>query len=112
MRIQLHGSLAFAGTIAPPAGSAFKDFHLSDRDAPERLISDGHLVTLPPTSRRGLALPNLARHWRSFSEVRAWYARLGAEIGSGPPEQLDLEIRNEYEKWSRVVREIGLRAMD
>ena len=44
--------------------------------------------------------------------IAALGTKLGAEVASGSPEQLAAEIRNEYEKWSHVVREIGLQVRD
>ena len=42
-------------------------------------------------------------------EVRTRIAALGAQPGGGPPQQLATLIRDELPKWTRVVKEAGIR---
>ena len=41
-------------------------------------------------------------------ETRAWYLKLGAELGAGTPEQLDAEVRKEMAKWTAIAKQIGI----
>ena len=45
-------------------------------------------------------------------EVKDWYTKLGAEVGPGTSEQLDRLLREDFEKWSRLAREIGIEIRD
>ena len=41
-------------------------------------------------------------------ETKAWYLKLGAELGAGTPEQLAAEVRKEMEKWTAIAKQIGI----
>jgi tripartite-type tricarboxylate transporter receptor subunit TctC len=41
-------------------------------------------------------------------ETRAWYLKIGAELGASSPEQLAATVRQEMEKWSKIANDIGL----
>jgi tripartite-type tricarboxylate transporter receptor subunit TctC len=43
-------------------------------------------------------------------ETKAWYLKLGAELGAGTPEQLGAEVRREMEKWTAIAKQIGIQA--
>lgn len=43
-------------------------------------------------------------------ETRAWYLKLGAELGAGTPEQLGAEVRKEMEKWTAIAKQIGIQS--
>jgi tripartite-type tricarboxylate transporter receptor subunit TctC len=43
-------------------------------------------------------------------ETRAWYFKLGAELGAGTPEQLGAEARREMDKWTKIAKEIGIQS--
>jgi tripartite-type tricarboxylate transporter receptor subunit TctC len=43
-------------------------------------------------------------------EVRERAAQLGAEIVTGPPEEFARLMRAEHDKWTRLVRSIGMKA--
>jgi len=46
----------------------------------------------------------------SSEEARTSFAAVGAEPGAGPREQFEALVREEYEKWGRVVREAAIKA--
>jgi tripartite-type tricarboxylate transporter receptor subunit TctC len=41
-------------------------------------------------------------------ETRAWYLKLGAELGGSTPEQLADEVRKEMAKWTKIANDIGI----
>lgn len=41
-------------------------------------------------------------------ETRAWYLKLGAELGAGTPEQLGAEVCREMQKWIKIAKDIGI----
>ena len=41
-------------------------------------------------------------------DTKAFYAKLGAELGASTPEQLAATLRQESDKWSKIVKDIGL----
>jgi len=41
-------------------------------------------------------------------DTKAFYAKLGAELGASTPEQLADTLRQESDKWSKIVKDIGL----
>ncbi len=41
-------------------------------------------------------------------ETKAWYLKLGAELGAGTPEQLGADVRKEMEKWTAIAKQIGI----
>ena len=43
-------------------------------------------------------------------ETKAWYLKLGAELGAGTPEQLGAEVRKEMEKWTAIAKQIGIQS--
>ena len=43
-------------------------------------------------------------------EAKAWYLKLGAELGAGTPEQLGAEVRKEMAKWTAIAKQIGIQA--
>jgi len=43
-------------------------------------------------------------------ETKAWYLKLGAELGAGTPEQLAAEVRKEMEKWTAIAKQIGIQS--
>jgi tripartite-type tricarboxylate transporter receptor subunit TctC len=43
-------------------------------------------------------------------ETRAWYLKLGAELGAGTPEQLGDEVRKEMTKWTAIAKQIGIQS--
>ena len=43
-------------------------------------------------------------------EAKAWYLKLGAELGAGTPEQLGDEVRKEMEKWTAIAKQIGIQS--
>ncbi len=40
--------------------------------------------------------------------TKAWYLKLGAELGAGTPEQLGAEVRKEMVKWTAIAKQIGI----
>jgi tripartite-type tricarboxylate transporter receptor subunit TctC len=43
-------------------------------------------------------------------DTRAWYLKLGAELGAGTPEQLGDEVRKEMAKWTAIAKQIGIQS--
>lgn len=43
-------------------------------------------------------------------EMQERFFQVGAEAAPGTPEQLDVFVRNETEKWSKFVKEVGIKA--
>ncbi|MBX9776854.1 MAG: tripartite tricarboxylate transporter substrate binding protein [Xanthobacteraceae bacterium] len=43
-------------------------------------------------------------------EAKAWYLKLGAELGAGTPEHLADEVRREMEKWTAIAKQIGIQS--
>jgi tripartite-type tricarboxylate transporter receptor subunit TctC len=43
-------------------------------------------------------------------ETKAWYLKLGAELGAGTPEQLGAEVRKEMAKWTAIAKQIGIQS--
>jgi tripartite-type tricarboxylate transporter receptor subunit TctC len=41
-------------------------------------------------------------------EAKAWYLKLGAELGGSTPEQLAGEVRKEMAKWTKIANDIGI----
>jgi tripartite-type tricarboxylate transporter receptor subunit TctC len=41
-------------------------------------------------------------------ETRAWYLKLGAELGASTPETLGAAVRKEMEKWTKIANDIGI----
>jgi tripartite-type tricarboxylate transporter receptor subunit TctC len=41
-------------------------------------------------------------------ETRAWYLKVGAELGASSPEELGAAVRKEMEKWAKTANDIGL----
>jgi tripartite-type tricarboxylate transporter receptor subunit TctC len=41
-------------------------------------------------------------------ETKAFYGKLGAELGAGTPDELAAVLRAEIQKWSKISKEIGL----
>jgi tripartite-type tricarboxylate transporter receptor subunit TctC len=41
-------------------------------------------------------------------ETRAWYLKIGAELGASSPEELGATARKEMEKWAKIANDIGL----
>jgi len=64
---------------------------------------------------RGTPVPTVAQLNEVISnairagEVRSRIAALGAQPAGGPPQQLAALIRDELPKWSRVIKEAGIR---
>jgi len=46
----------------------------------------------------------------SGPEAKEWFAAVGADTGDEPPAQFERDIRAEYAKWGRVIRDAGIRA--
>jgi tripartite-type tricarboxylate transporter receptor subunit TctC len=40
----------------------------------------------------------------ALPEAKAWYLKLGAELGAGTPEQLGDEVRKEMDKWTAIAK--------
>ncbi len=43
-------------------------------------------------------------------ETKAWYLKLGAELGAGTPDQLGAEVRKEMDKWTAIAKQIGIQS--
>jgi tripartite-type tricarboxylate transporter receptor subunit TctC len=43
-------------------------------------------------------------------DTKAFYAKLGAELGASTPEQLAATLRQDSDKWSKIVKDIGIEA--
>ena len=43
-------------------------------------------------------------------ETKAWYLKLGAELGAGTPEQLGAGVRTEMAKWTAIAKQIGIQS--
>ena len=43
-------------------------------------------------------------------ETKAWYLKLGAELGAGTPDQLGAEVRKEMAKWTAIAKQIGIQS--
>ena len=43
-------------------------------------------------------------------ETKAFYAKLGAELGASTPDELAATLRQEIAKWSKIVKDIGIEA--
>ena len=41
-------------------------------------------------------------------ETRAWYLKLGAELGASSPDELGLAVREEMVKWTKIANDIGI----
>ena len=41
-------------------------------------------------------------------DMKAWYLKLGAELGASSPEELGVAVRKEMEKWSKIANDIGI----
>ena len=41
-------------------------------------------------------------------ETRAWYLKIGAELGASSPDELGAMMRQDMEKWSKIANDIGL----
>jgi len=60
--------------------------------------------------------PIVDKAWRATSQIllsaegREFFARVGAEPGGDSQEAFELLVRDEYEKWGRVVRESAIKA--
>jgi tripartite-type tricarboxylate transporter receptor subunit TctC len=52
--------------------------------------------------KRVLALP----------DVKQRFTDLGMSLGGGTPSELDIYIKSEIEKWSKVIKDADIRALD
>lgn len=41
-------------------------------------------------------------------DMKAWYLKLGAELGASSPEELGVAVRKEMEKWTKIANDIGI----
>ncbi len=41
-------------------------------------------------------------------ETKAWYLKLGAELGASTPDELSAAVRKEMEKWTKITNDIGI----
>jgi tripartite-type tricarboxylate transporter receptor subunit TctC len=41
-------------------------------------------------------------------EMKAWYLRLGAELGASSADELGVAVRKEMDKWTKIANDIGL----
>jgi tripartite-type tricarboxylate transporter receptor subunit TctC len=41
-------------------------------------------------------------------ETKAWFGRLGAELGASTPDELAAVLRGDLDKWSKISKDIGL----
>ena len=61
-----------------------------------------------PLPQTGLRLAEIDRALK-VEEVRQRLANLGVETAGGSPAQFAVYLREELTKWSRLIKEIGLR---
>jgi tripartite-type tricarboxylate transporter receptor subunit TctC len=43
-------------------------------------------------------------------DTKAFYGKLGAELGASSPDELAATLRQELAKWSKIVKDIGIEA--